>query len=182
MVRPRTSACRLTLALALALAALPACAGARSASKAPGGDTASAADEPLPGDVDGTLALLDRAEADLSGAIGLPPPAVAQYAQPAPPPPPEAAPPSPPSPAQEAAQAAPSEAYPAKEKGTAEDRPSSGRRSPCATACQALASMRRATDHLCGLAGDADPRCSGARERVQRAGERVHSACSACGE
>lgn len=50
----------------------------------------------------------------------------------------------------------------------------------CALACRALASMERATDHLCGLAGDADERCTGARGRVERARERVAASCPTC--
>lgn len=51
---------------------------------------------------------------------------------------------------------------------------------PCMTACRALASMTRATTHLCDLAGDADPRCDNARSRLRGARERVHGSC-ACG-
>ena len=53
-----------------------------------------------------------------------------------------------------------------------------GAGNPCATACRALASMQRATDHLCGLAGDSDARCTGARDRVRGARERVTSSCA----
>ncbi|MEO5728369.1 MAG: hypothetical protein ABI134_27765, partial [Byssovorax sp.] len=51
---------------------------------------------------------------------------------------------------------------------------------PCANACRALASMERATTHLCSLAGDADTRCEGARSRVKNASSRVHAECPAC--
>lgn len=51
---------------------------------------------------------------------------------------------------------------------------------PCFSACRALASMTRATAHLCGLTGDADPRCDSARSRLQGARERVEGSC-ACG-
>ncbi|MCC6553242.1 MAG: hypothetical protein IT372_09515 [Polyangiaceae bacterium] len=170
------------LALALALAALPACAA--GAAKSGGAAAALGADEPLPGDVEGTIALLDRAEADLAGAIGGAPARRARDGQPAADAPaggeaaPEPAPPPPP-PATQAAPAAekPAGAAPAKEE---QEMPVSA--SPCATACRALASMRRAAEHLCGLAGQEDARCGSARERVQRAGERVHAACPACSE
>lgn len=51
---------------------------------------------------------------------------------------------------------------------------------PCFSACRALASMSRATAHLCDLAGDADPRCDNARSRLRGARERVEGSC-ACG-
>jgi hypothetical protein len=51
---------------------------------------------------------------------------------------------------------------------------------PCFSACRALASMTRATAHLCGLTGDTDPRCDSARSRLQGARERVEGSC-ACG-
>jgi len=51
---------------------------------------------------------------------------------------------------------------------------------PCDTACRAFSSMQRAAGHLCSIAGDADARCGAARERLQRASERVRAACPAC--
>lgn len=51
---------------------------------------------------------------------------------------------------------------------------------PCLIACAALASMKRSADHLCGMAGEKDTACGGARERVQRAEQRVTQACTAC--
>lgn len=51
---------------------------------------------------------------------------------------------------------------------------------PCATACSALASMERATVHLCGLAGEGDHRCEDARARVRSATDRVRASCPAC--
>ncbi|WP_437960961.1 hypothetical protein WME76_15855 [Sorangium sp. So ce119] len=53
---------------------------------------------------------------------------------------------------------------------------------PCETACRALASMDRATQHLCGLAGDADQRCDAARTRVKSATDRVEAQCPRCAE
>src|SRR5262249_54223316 len=51
---------------------------------------------------------------------------------------------------------------------------------PCATACTALASMTRATTHLCGLTGEGDSRCEDARTRVRNATDRVRASCPAC--
>jgi len=50
--------------------------------------------------------------------------------------------------------------------------------SDCAVACQALGSMHRAADRLCGL--DPGPRCSGARAKVADAENRVRAACPDC--
>jgi hypothetical protein len=51
---------------------------------------------------------------------------------------------------------------------------------PCLVACAALASMKRSADHVCGMTGEKDAVCGGARERVQRAEQRVTQACPAC--
>jgi hypothetical protein len=50
----------------------------------------------------------------------------------------------------------------------------------CSIACAALASMKRSVDHLCGMAGESDAACGGARARVQRAEQRVTAACPSC--
>lgn len=48
----------------------------------------------------------------------------------------------------------------------------------CASACRALASLVRATMHLCELS---DPQeCSEAQRRVQAARDRVNKACKTC--
>ncbi len=50
---------------------------------------------------------------------------------------------------------------------------------PCQTACRALASMRRAADAVCRIAGEGDARCAGAHRRVEAALARVaHCGCS----
>ncbi len=51
----------------------------------------------------------------------------------------------------------------------------------CGTACAALQSMTRAAEHLCGLTGEGDARCTNARSRVKTAGDRVRGACPSCG-
>ncbi len=87
--------------------------------------------------------------------------------------------PAPASPAQPSAQAAPRA-----ERGPADDRAGAAAelatQSPCATACRALASMERAVEHLCGLAGAGDARCESARTRARTAAERVRSGCPTC--
>jgi hypothetical protein len=135
--------------------------------------------EPLPPTADGTMDALDRAENDLRLALGGMPsaaPAASGYAQapgvsgevksaPLPAPPPVVQ-----------AEAAPRDERPSSVGAG----PTAMSSDPCANACRALASMERATTHLCSLAGDADPRCEGARTRVKNAGARVHAECPAC--
>jgi hypothetical protein len=52
----------------------------------------------------------------------------------------------------------------------------------CVAACRALASMERATLHLCSLTDDAQDagRCNDARRRLATARSRVRSSCGAC--
>lgn len=52
----------------------------------------------------------------------------------------------------------------------------------CDSACRALASMDRATTHLCSLADLPDDRrsCEDARQRLSEARGRVRAACGAC--
>lgn len=45
--------------------------------------------------------------------------------------------------------------------------------SRCATACKAFASLKRAADAVCRLAGDDDARCDHARKLVEKNGRRV---------
>jgi hypothetical protein len=54
--------------------------------------------------------------------------------------------------------------------------------SSCASACRALASMERATTHLCSLADQTDDqrRCDDARQRLAASRARVRAACGAC--
>jgi hypothetical protein len=55
--------------------------------------------------------------------------------------------------------------------------------SSCESACRALASMERATTHLCSLADQPDDqrRCDDARQRLLAARTRVRAACGTCG-
>ena len=66
------------------------------------------------------------------------------------------------------------------QKGVGASADSAATADPCATACSALASMERATKHLCDLTGDGDARCDSARSRVSGATERVSASCPAC--
>jgi hypothetical protein len=54
--------------------------------------------------------------------------------------------------------------------------------SDCAQACRALASMERATAHLCALADQTDDqrRCDDATKRLREARDRVRTSCGAC--
>jgi hypothetical protein len=189
MKRPRPRAARaLAIALVLATAALHAagCGGAMSGGgqEAPrsAADTAmEPAPPPPPRSVDEALAQLQTAELDINAQLGGAPGADAaqQYAQPpgqaggaqtqaAPPPAVQPA-----SPANKHAEA--------KKAETADTESlSAPPPDPCTTACRALASMDRAAEHLCGLAGSEDPRCGNARQRVQIAAGRVHQSCPHC--
>ena len=176
----------ITLAGAAAAQAMTGCGGGYREPSAPTADTPAAAPAPAPelelfaapASPEEAQAQLDRAEAELSSLLGgpqqfaSPPSSPASAAQPgtAPPPPP----------------AAPAESPIARKEaapmgGAVGDRATQVSGNPCVTACRALASMTRAAEHLCGLAGEDDGRCSGARSRVKNATDRVQSQCPACG-
>ena len=55
--------------------------------------------------------------------------------------------------------------------------PMTGGTSQCASACSAIASMRRAVKSLCGLSGDEDARCVDAKKSL----DRCESAVNQCG-
>ena len=51
----------------------------------------------------------------------------------------------------------------------------------CASACKALASMERATDHLCGVVTPEEQRvCEDARKKLASSRERVRAECGEC--
>lgn len=161
-----------TIALAAAATLLAACGASLG-----GSNNNKTAPTPIPlTDVGSALAELDRAENEISLHV----PGQRQdvgMAQPSA----RAAPgemESPPAPAPAPAPAAPpSEAEP----GAAQAPPVALETSdPCFTACRALASMERAASHLCGLTGEEDPRCDGAKVRVRNATERVRAGCPSC--
>ena len=116
----------------------------------------------MPQDVDGTLHFLDRAENDLSRALGQASPRASGGA--------------------DADTEAEKEARDEKlDRGESTQLGTgSSAADSCSTACKALSSMRRAVEHLCGLTGEADLRCDTARGRVARAEERVRSSCPSC--
>lgn len=128
---------------------------------------------------------LDRAEAELASALGggaaprfaSPPYGAGAAAEPGATAPP-APPPQPMQPAPPAESPAGKKEAEAKAAGDAQATQVSA--SPCMTACRALASMTRAAEHLCGLAGEGDDRCAGARARVKSATDRVESQCPSC--
>jgi hypothetical protein len=182
----------LALGGALASSALGACGGA--ASMVEPASPKLATDDAIPGSPDAALAAVDRAEAEIGRLLGGPagraaaapaasaapvaqaPMVQTESAAPAQPPPP-------PSPQAGVTSARPSAPSPAKSAATRREERAdapAARLDSCSTACTALASMERAADHLCGLAGDEDARCQGARTRVKDAGARVHAACPAC--
>lgn len=72
----------------------------------------------------------------------------------------------------------PTSAQPPKRELTRDEQMANG--SPCDMACKALASMQRSVDGICRLAGEEHERCRSARDRAQRAAERVAKAGCAC--
>ena len=54
--------------------------------------------------------------------------------------------------------------------------------SDCSRACKALASMERATDHLCGVVTtpEEQQQCDEAREKLKSSKDRVRSSCGEC--
>lgn len=166
----------LALPFALALAPLTGCSAAPrpAAPETPAAAEPAAApaapmpavapaEEQAPADADDALAQLERAEAELRGVIG---PARDRASKTPATPSPTSAPRTAP-----AGDAAPV-AQGAEMAGAGGD--------PCAIACRALGSMRRAADHLCGLAGEQDGRCTSARGRVRGADAEVRQTCPQC--
>lgn len=155
------------VALLLMVAALSSGCGG-SATQATPFDT-NVTSKPPPSNVPEAIAELDQAEAAVDRAIGAPPSAEelkkAEAAQASP----TSSPAAPPTPTEAAGGAAPDRAG---APASAQD--------PCVTACRALASMGRSVEHVCGLAGEQDPQCTNARERVGRAADRVRAHCPIC--
>ena len=50
----------------------------------------------------------------------------------------------------------------------------------CEVSCEALASMQRAVERICAIAGSTTDRCTRARERLTRARDTVESQCEEC--
>ncbi len=175
---------RATLAV-LALPLLAGCGGA-----APLAAKTSVSTEEL-GTVDGASAAVNHAERAIDELLGAAaqstiaaehdvPQSVGGQVAPSPSPPP------PPPPAVTPIAPAPAGAPPA-DRSRAMDKDGreavkqqAGGGDACSTACSALASMERATEHLCGLTGADDARCTAARTRVQGASARVRAACPVC--
>lgn len=131
------------------------------------------------GTTDAAVTAVDRAEAELaraleSGAWERPPPAPVGLDAPVDP---SSRPPAPAKLAAPPPEPAPPAAAPPRDLAGA---PLLARGGPCAVACAALASMERATSHLCGLTGASDARCQNAEARLKNATTRVHAVCPAC--
>ena len=188
MKRPRPRAARaLAAAFVLVTAALTA-AGCGGAVSGGGQEPAMSSDRAAmvapPSTVDEALAQLDTAELDVNRSLGYPgASAPQQYAQPPGGAPQAGAAQTAPSPPPPPALPAPAEAKRAEVQSSgdaAETAASAPPPDPCTTACRALASMGRAADHLCGLAGAEDPRCDNARQRLSAAQSRVRQSCPSC--
>ncbi|XYI03334.1 PASTA domain-containing protein [Sorangium sp. So ce1128] len=180
----------------IASVALSGCGGAAvahaPAAPEPAGATVmSTQEEGSPRTAEDALAELERAEGELDRVLGAPagggegrivaqsaPPGEASPAAPSPAAQPPATAPAPP-PAPDSAPRATAAGRERPSKKAEADQVSAA---PCETACRALASMSRAAQHLCGLAGDADQRCDAARTRVKSATDRVEAQCPRCAE
>jgi hypothetical protein len=170
------------LVCALASIAATGCGGAAPQAKAAEPAAGLVEDLSTP---EGAAAAVDHAERAIDQLLGPPQRTVAaqqgafaQAPQPA-----EAAPSPPPPPPPATHSVAPS-GREVPSPGRAEEKADEPARGvaldACSTACSALASMERAADHLCRLAGSADERCSSARSRAKSASARVHAACPTC--
>jgi hypothetical protein len=123
----------------------------------------------LPGTVDDATAELESAEARLGAVLGEGPGARQGAAAV--------------QPADAGAAPTPAEARPAptaKPETHADAAPEGDSDSQCKNACDALASLLRAVDHVCDLAGREDERCLSAKGRGDRARARVSASCSEC--
>ncbi|XXT24408.1 hypothetical protein WME94_23015 [Sorangium sp. So ce429] len=176
--------------------ALSGCGGAAvahaPAAPEPAGATVmSTQEEGSPRTAEDALAELERAEGELDRVLGAPaggsedrsaaqsaPPGDRSPRAPSPAAPPPATSPAPlPAPDSAPRATTAGQEHPSK-KAEAEQVSAA----PCETACRALASMSRAAQHLCGLAGDADQRCDAARTRVKSATDRVEAQCPRCAQ
>ncbi len=123
-----------------------------------------------------------RDEAPPAGAAtgAVPAPTQPSLAPPVVPPP--AAPPPPPPPADQPGERTRSRIAARAELDRAQ-RDLESAANDCEAACRALASMERATSHLCSLAEEPDDqrRCEDARLRLTTARGRVRAACGGCG-
>ncbi|WP_437760363.1 hypothetical protein [Sorangium sp. So ce1389] len=176
--------------------ALSGCGGAAVAhapmAPEPASATAMASqEEGSPRTAEDALAELERAEGELDRVLGAPaggsedrsvaqsaPPGDRSPAAPSTAAPPPATSPAPPA----AADSAPRATTAGREHPSKKAEAEQVSAAPCETACRALASMSRAAQHLCGLAGDADQRCDAARTRVKSATDRVEAQCPRCAE
>jgi hypothetical protein len=164
MTRRRLLAAPFAPIAALLLAACAQNAPSRApAATAADAAAPSSADRPRD-DLEGQLAALGAAEAQLDRAMGRPPAGDSKKKE-------EREVEHPPT-----SKAAQSEAPKAYRAGSDD----LGGADPCALACSALGSMERAVRHLCDLTGDGDAQCDNARSRVARATERVSASCPVC--
>jgi hypothetical protein len=147
--------------MSVALVALPGCGGAAPEAAAPGAKSPESARSasPEPGSIEEAQAQIASARAQLGGDTGPSRFAPAPGAAPSPMSPvsPSLTPPRSTSPA----------APPAADSSTASGTSGAGGGDDrCASPCRALASMRRAVDALCRMAGNDDARCTDAKRTL----------------
>ncbi|WP_437291613.1 hypothetical protein [Sorangium sp. So ce406] len=173
--------------------ALSGCGGAAAQAPAPmapepAGAMFTPQEEGRPETAEDALAALERAEGELDRVLGAPSDTASgegravESASPAAPPPAPATSPSPAPSPPTASDSAPRATAAGAARPSKKAEPEQVTATPCETACRALASMDRAAQHLCGLAGDADQRCDAARTRVKNATDRVGAQCPRCAE
>ncbi|WP_437786241.1 hypothetical protein [Sorangium sp. So ce1097] len=170
--------------LCIGAVALSGCGGGAAAqapppmAPEPAGATFTPPQEEAPAETaEDALAALERAEGELDRVLGAPRESEGRVAQESASPPPTAPAPAPP-----ASDGAPRATAAGAARPSKKAEVDKGAAAPCETACRALASMSRAAQHLCGLAGDADQRCDAARARVKSATDRVEAQCPRCAE
>ncbi|WP_437641267.1 hypothetical protein [Sorangium sp. So ce854] len=171
--------------LCIGAVALSGCGGGAAAqapapvAPEPAGATFTPQEEAPAETAEDALAALERAEGELDRVLGAPGGSEGRVAlESASPPPPTRSP----APAPPASDSAPRTTTAGAERPSKKAEADKGAAAPCETACRALASMSRAAQHLCGLAGDADQRCDAARTRVKSATDRVEAQCPRCAE
>jgi hypothetical protein len=163
-----------------ALAAWVAACSAQQSKVTPAG--------PAPTTIEEALGQLEAAEGDIERLLAMGPAGQPAYAQPPGYPPGQATVPAPERREEPAPPPPPTQPSPARAETYGGTSPRDAERSPaqlsasdpCLNACRALASMERAAQHLCALAGGEDARCTSAMTRLRGASERVHAGCPRC--
>jgi hypothetical protein len=144
--------CARAAAVGILVAAASGCAAEKAAAPAPEPAGVQKSEEAQPATIEEAQAQLERARAQLGGRGPL-----------------GGAPGGAPGPTSTTQAAPPSAAVSQESERT--------REAPCVTPCRAIASMRRAVDAICRMAGEQDARCADARKTLGESAGKV----AACG-